>query len=99
MKSIIEIDKKDNTLEVDLYSTFNLRVKNILENQLEPHITRLYLDLSQSNRIDSEGIIFLHHWQQSGKELEIVHPPSLLFVILDILEISESWDLKNIITQ
>lgn len=99
MANIIDIHKKGPTLEVQLCCAFNLWIRNILESRLHSGITKLRLDMSRSNRIDSEGVIFLHRWQRSGKELELINPPPVLFEILDILELTDMWDLEAIVTR
>ncbi len=99
MANITDIHRKDATLEVKPGRGFNLWTRNMVESHLHPGITRLRLDMSRSNRIDSEGVIFLHRWLQSGKELELIQPPPVLFEILDILELKDMWDLEAIVTR
>lgn len=97
MKNIIKTDKKRTILEVTLYRDFNLWMKNILKSRLTPDIEELRINMSHSNRIDSEGVIFLHRWLDSGNKLKLMHPPAMLFDILDTLELTETWDLDAII--
>lgn len=98
MKNIIKTDKKGTVLEVSFYRDFNLWTKNILKSRLAPDIEELRIDLKHSNRIDSEGVIFLHRWLNAGNKLELIHPPAVLFDILDTLELTTAWDLDAIIT-
>lgn len=98
MASTIVTHKEEDTLKVTLYSAFNLRTKNVLMSHLNADITKLILDMNRCNRIDSEGVIFLHRWQKSGKKLELIDPPAILFEILDILELSEAWNPDLVVT-
>lgn len=89
---MIETQKSNGTLEVMIPGSFNLVIRNLIESRLTDEITSLIIDLSNCKLIDSEGIIFMYRWQQSGKKLELKNPPDILFEMLDILELSDHWD-------
>lgn len=94
--NIIETHKSETKLEAKVIGSFNLAAKNRLESRLSSKITDLKLDLSECKFIDTEGVIFMYNWQQSGKELKLKHPPDILFEILDLLELTGNWDLNYI---
>ena len=79
-------------LQVQIHGSFNLHVRNVIENHITKGIKKLEIDLSACDLIDSEGVIFMYQWQRDGQELELKNPPHILFEILDILELREQWD-------
>lgn len=97
--SIVETHKAGNTLEVTIRSAFNLTAKTMIENHLQADIDHLQIDLSDCRIVDSEGVIFMHKWQSSGKSLELVDPPEVLFEIIDILELTDHWKLNHLTTE
>lgn len=60
-------------------------------NHISDDTRVLKIDLSRCKFIDSEGIIFLHQWQQAGKQLQLINPPEVFFEMLEILELDNSW--------
>jgi ABC-type transporter Mla MlaB component len=70
---------------------FNLWIKNMILNHINKNTNLLKIDLTECKIIDSEGIIFLHQWQQEGKELQLINPPEVFFELLEILELDNSW--------
>ncbi|MDZ7660023.1 hypothetical protein [Fodinibius sp.] len=94
--SIPKIHRENATLTVKIRSGFNLWVKNIITTHTSEEIETLDIDLSDCNYIDTEGIIFLYEWQQNGRNLQLKNPPEVFFEMLDILELSDSWQ-PNII--
>ncbi len=94
--NIIETHKSDTKLETKIFGSFNLAAKNRIESRLSDGIRDLKIDLSECKFIDSEGVIFMYKWQKSGKSLELKNPPNVLFEIIDILELTEHWDLNYI---
>lgn len=96
--NIIETHKSDTKLEIKIFGSFNLAAKNMIESRLGDGITDLKIDLSDCRFIDSEGVIFMYNWQKSGKKLELKNPPNVLFEIIDILELTEHWNINYIET-
>lgn len=90
--SSIEINKKVETLAVTLQATFNLYDVHFLEEKLAADINTLQIDFSTCKIVDSEAVIFMYRWQASGKILKLIHPPDILFEILDILELRQNWN-------
>jgi ABC-type transporter Mla MlaB component len=94
--NIVETHKSEKGLEAKVVGSFNLAAKNRLESRLSSEITELKLDLSECRFIDTEGVIFMYNWQQSGKKITLSNPPEILFEIIDFLELTEHWDLNYI---
>lgn len=92
--SIIESHKSRDTLQVKVLNNFNLLTRNKIESRLTKEINRLEIDLSNCKLLDSEAVIFMYHWNKSGKELHLINPPEILFEILEILELSDIWQLN-----
>jgi ABC-type transporter Mla MlaB component len=93
---MIDTHRSGNLLEVEVHGSFNLTAKNMLEGRLRAEVTDLNIDLTECKFIDSEGIIFMYRWQNSGKGLELINPPEILFEIVELLELREHWDLNYI---
>lgn len=94
----IDTHKDGSTLNVTVYSPFNLHTKRMVESRVTQEVETLIINLEHCSLIDSEGVIFLHQWIDSGKSLQLIKPPEILFEILDILEINDAWNLEYIIT-
>jgi ABC-type transporter Mla MlaB component len=92
--SIIESRKSKNTLKVKVLNNFNLLTKNKIESRITREIEKLEIDLSNCKLLDSEAVIFMYQWDKSGKELKLINPPEILFEILEILELSDLWNLN-----
>jgi|SRR6056297_1159192 len=92
--NIIETNRQHAFLEVEVLDAFNLATKNVLESRLSDEIMDLKINLSKCRLVDSEAVIFMYRWQQSGKGLEIINPPEILFEICDILELKDHWELN-----
>lgn len=92
---MVDIQRDNNTLDITLFSAFNLRSKNIIEQHLSPEITTLNIDLSQCRYVDSEAVIFLYRWQKSGNSLYLQDPPDILFEILETLDLTDTWNPKT----
>mgnify|MGYP000306500074 CR=1 FL=1 len=90
--NIVKTHKEGNKLEVKLNNAFNLTARNKLENRLPKEITHLQIDLSDCRLVDSEGVIFMFEWQNTGNTLELINPPDILFEIIEILELREHWN-------
>lgn len=97
--NIIETNRQDGALEVQVMDAFNLATKNVLESRLSDEISDLKIDLSRCRLVDSEAVIFMYRWQRSGKALEVINPPEILFEICDILELNDHWELNVTQTQ
>jgi ABC-type transporter Mla MlaB component len=97
--NIVNTHREGTTLEVQVCDGFNLRIKNIIDSRISDNIDKLQIDLTRCDFVDSEAVIFLYKWQHSGKQLELINPPEIFFEILDILELSESWDLNYSTTE
>ena len=89
--SIPNIHKDGSTLNIKMQGGFNLWIKNMILNHINKNTNLLKIDLTECKIIDSEGIIFLHQWQQEGKELQLTNPPEVFFELLEILELDDSW--------
>lgn len=89
--SIPSIHRDGSTLNIKIQSAFNLWIKNIILNHINENTQILKIDLSACKFIDSEGIIFLHQWQQNGKKLQLINPPEIFFEMVEILELGDSW--------
>ncbi|PAU95115.1 hypothetical protein CK503_02630 [Aliifodinibius salipaludis] len=89
--SIPNIHREGTTLNIEIQGGFNLWVKNMILNHINNYTHALKIDLTECKFIDSEGIIFLHQWQQKGKDLQLINPPDVFFEILEILELDDSW--------
>ena len=96
--SIPKIHREDDTLTVCINGGFNLWVKNMITNHIGEEIQNLDIDLTNCKYIDTEGIIFLYEWQQNDQKLQLKNPPEVFFGMLDILELSDSWQ-PNIINK
>lgn len=92
--SIIESHKTKDTLKVKVLNNFNLLTRNKIESRLTKEIEKLEIDLSNCRLLDSEAVIFMYQWDKSGKELNLINPPEILFEILEILELREIWQLN-----
>ncbi|WP_138431010.1 hypothetical protein [Fodinibius saliphilus] len=92
--NIVDTQKVGKIIQVRDCKSFNLQTKNIIESRISDEITKLFVDLTDCNIIDSEGIIFLYQWQHSGHELELKNPPDIMFEIIHILELHDTWDLN-----
>ena len=90
----VSIHKTGSTLEITVSKPFNLRVREIIESRLSPEITTLKIDLTNSRIIDSEAVIFMYNWNKNRGTLELINPPAVFFEILDILELTDHWDLN-----
>lgn len=95
----ISTQKKGKKLEIIVQGDFNLRTKKKILSRLSPAIDKLVINLISCERIDSEGVIFLHRWLQKGNELQLIEPPAIFFEILEILNIDSSWDFEKIIAE
>lgn len=96
--SIIESHKTKDTLKVKVLNNFNLLTRNKIESRLTKEIEKLEIDLSNCRLLDSEAVIFMYQWDKSGKELNLINPPEILFEILEILELREIWQLNHTTT-
>ena len=95
----INTHKEGKKLKVTVQGHFNLRTKKLILNRLTPGVNNLTLNLINCDLIDSEGVIFLHRWLTNGNQLRLTEPPAILFEILDILQLDESWDFNKILTK
>lgn len=95
----IATQKEGKKLNVTVHGDFNLRTKKLILSRLGPAIDKLIINLMNCERIDSEGVIFLHRWLQEGKSLQLREPPAILFEILELLDIDNSWDFDKIIAE
>lgn len=93
----IATQKEGKRLKVTVHGDFNLRTKKMIESRLNPAVNMLIINLIECDRIDSEGVIFLHRWLKKENKLQLIEPPAIFFEILDILDLEHSWDLDNII--
>ncbi len=94
----ISTQKKSKKLKITVQGDFNLQTKKMILSRLNPAIEKLVINLISCDRIDSEGVIFLHRWLQKGNKLQLIEPPAIFFEILEILDLDSSWDLEKIIT-
>lgn len=92
--SIIESQKNKGSLKVKIHNNFNLLTKKKIESRLTREIDKLEIDMSNCKLLDSEAVIFMYHWNKSGKELNLINPPEILFEILEILELNDHWRLN-----
>lgn len=97
--SIIESRKSDDTLKVTLLNNFDILTRNKIESRATKEIQKLEIDFSNCKILDSEAVIFMYHWHKSGKKLELINPPDILFEILDILELTDIWQLNYTYTE
>lgn len=99
--NIIDVHKKEDTLKVRVKGPFNLAVNKLISSRITPSIEDLTLNLKRCKIIDSEAIIFMYKWQQSGKSLKILNPPDIMFEVIQILELDKHWklDVSNTKTQ
>lgn len=95
----ISTQKEGKKLKVIVQGDFNLRTKKMILSRLNPAIDTLIINLISCDRIDSEGVIFLHRWLQKGKKLQLIEPPAIFFEILEILNLDSSWDFEKIIAE
>lgn len=93
----IDTQKEGKKLKVTIHGDFNLRTKKLILSRLNPAIDKLVINLIDCERIDSEGVIFLHRWLQKGNTLQLIEPPAIFFEILEILNLGSSWNLEKII--
>lgn len=91
--------KEGKKLKITVHGDFNLRTKKMILSRLNPAINKLIINLIDCERIDSEGVIFLHRWLQKGNKLQLIEPPAIFFEILEILDLDSSWDLEKIIAE
>lgn len=91
--------KEGKKLNVTVQGDFNLRTKKMILSRLNPAVNSLTINLIECERIDSEGVIFLHRWLQKGNTLLLIEPPAIFFEILEILNLEEAWDLEKIIAE
>lgn len=89
--------KEGRKLNVTVHGDFNLRTKKMILSRLKPASNTLIINLINCERIDSEGVIFLHRWLQKGNKLQLIEPPAIFYEILELLNLDSSWDLENII--
>lgn len=94
--SIPNIHRDGSTLNVSIQGGFNLWIKNMIANHINKNTDTLKIDLTKCKFIDSEGVICLHQWHQNGNNLQLINPPDIFFEILEILELTNSWQ-PNII--
>lgn len=93
----MKINHRNSTLEVTIERNFNLAAIRELDQHVDETTENLIINLKHSFFIDSEAIIFMHRWMESGKKLTLRNPPDILYEILDALGLSDSWDLEEII--
>lgn len=93
----ITTQKESKKLKITVHGDFNLRTKKMIESRLSPAIDEMVINLINCERIDSEGVVFLHRWLQKGYELQLIEPPAILFEILEILNLDSLWDFKKIV--
>lgn len=93
----IDTQKEGKKLKVTIHGDFNLWTKKMIVSRLNPAIDKLDINLINCERIDSEGVIFLHRWMQKGNKLQLVEPPAIFFEILEILNLDNTWDFEKII--
>lgn len=89
--------KTKDRLDVVLTTDFNLNAVRQIQKLLKDR-HELYIDTSGSRFINSEAIIFMHNYINSGNKLQIKDPPRIFYVALHILGLHEVWDLKTIVT-
>lgn len=92
--SIIESRKSEDTLKVTLLDNFDILTRNKIESRATREIDKLEIDFSNCRILDSEAVIFMYKWNKSGKKLKLLNPPDILFEILEILELSDIWELN-----
>jgi anti-anti-sigma regulatory factor len=94
----MEIKNKGDTLEVKLNGAFNLSTVNRLKSRITSDVSKLEMNLANCFLLDSEAVIFMYKWQDSGKDLTIIDPPPIFHEVLEILEIDEHWKPKIVTT-
>lgn len=94
----INTSRKGKVLNITIQGSFNLHATKLIKNRLTPGINKMTINLINCDLIDSEGVIFLHRWLDEGNELQLKEPPTVLFEILEVLELDDSWNLENILT-
>ncbi|TYP93993.1 hypothetical protein LX73_1711 [Fodinibius salinus] len=93
----IATQKKGKKLNITVHGDFNLRTKKMILSRLNPAIDKLVINLINCERIDSEGVIFLHRWLQKGNKLRLIDPPVVFFEILEILSLENLWNFDKIL--
>lgn len=91
--SIINDKRSEEQLSIVVNGPFNYFTVELIKAQISSDIQELVLDLSTCDILDSEAAIFLYKWQSSGRKLELIQPPELLFKILHTLELEDSWNV------
>lgn len=89
--------KEGKNLNITVRGDFNLRTKKLILSRINPAVNMLIVNLMDCERMDSEGVIFLHRWLEKGNRLQLIEPPAIFFEILELLDLDRSWDLDKII--
>lgn len=95
----MQVTRNHNRLDVVIERNFNLSAIRELEQHIEESTDYLIINLKHSFFLDSEAIIFMHRWQQQGKKLKLINPPEVFYEILEVLDLTDSWNLEQIIDQ
>lgn len=95
----MQVTHNNNRLKVVIERNFNLSAIRELKQHLNDDIDELVIDLEYSFFLDSEAIIFMHRWMEKGKKLQLLNPPEIFHEILDVLDLTNSWNLEQVIEQ
>jgi anti-anti-sigma regulatory factor len=95
----MKVTPNGSRLEVVIERNFNLSAIRELEEHLSEDIDELVINLKYSFFLDSEAVIFMHRWLEKGKKLRLLNPPEIFYEILDVLDLTTSWKLDQIIDQ
>lgn len=93
----MKVNHSNATIEATIERNFNLAAIRELNQHIDETTEALIINLKHSFFLDSEAIIFMHRWMESGKKLTLRNPPAVLNEILDALGLSGAWDLDEII--
>lgn len=94
----MKVTRSKDRLEVVIERNFNLSAIRELEQHLGEDIDELVINLEYSFFLDSEAIIFMHRWLEQGKKLRLLNPPEIFYEILDVLDLTNSWKVDQILT-
>ena len=77
-------EKDGDTLRITLHRDFNLLTARKVR-RLCGDVNAVYIDLSRSKFVDTEGIIVLFELIRGGKTVRLHQPPAIFFEVIDIL--------------
>ncbi len=92
----MDLERHGETLTLRPRRDFNLMAVRHLKYHLED-ATRVRIDLARARLVDTEAVMALFRLKQQGIIIRLLDPPDIFYEVLDVLELSEAFDLDQLV--